>query len=47
VREPLPPVIGHEEEVLQAHAAVALAVHTGLHGNDIARDQRLRTIVVV
>jgi hypothetical protein len=40
VREALPPVVGHQEQILEAHATVALTVHARLDG-DLAGDEAL------
>src|SRR5882724_12203290 len=41
VGEDLGPVLRDEDEVLQAHAAVALAVRPGLDGEDVTGDQHV------
>ena len=40
VGEHVEAVVGHDAEVLQAHAELARQVDTGLHGNDVAGNER-------
>src|SRR5436853_3215927 len=41
VRERLAAGLGHEDDVLESHAAVPSAIEPGLDGDDVARDERL------